>query len=92
MIIMENTENYKLVNTISMKLDAFQQLVEMLTDGLATVEYEFGAYISHTDKADENGQYWNESITDTLSRYFNAKVTGWHSDTAENPTIFICYE
>ena len=44
---MENTENYKLVNTISMKLDAFQQLVEMLTDGLATVEYEFGAYICY---------------------------------------------
>ena len=89
---MQNTENYRLVNTIAMELDEFTELVEKLTDGLATVEYEFGAYITETDKADETETYWNEDMAVTLSKYFDVTVTSWHSDTCEYPMVFICYK
>ena len=89
---MKNIENYRLIKTIAMEIDDFAELVEKLTDGLATVEYEFGAYISDTDKADEIGVYWNEDMTVTLSKYFDVNVTSWHSDTCDYPMVFICYK
>lgn len=89
---MKNTDNYNLINAITMNLDTFKELVEEITDGLATVDYEFGACITSTDKATETDEYWNESITDTLSKYFGVTVTSWHSDVCEYPMIFICYK
>lgn len=78
---------------IMMSLPDFTELIETLTDGLKTVEYEFGAYITHSDKADEMDQYNNEDATEILSRYFNKNVTSWHSeDNEENPQIWIVYE
>ena len=88
---MKNTENCKLIKTITMDLYMFKELIEELTDGLATVEYEFGAYITETDKANETEIYWNENITATLSKYFDVNVTSWHSDTCAYPIVFICY-
>ena len=35
---MKNIENYRLIKTIAMEIDDFAELVEKLTDGLATVE------------------------------------------------------
>lgn len=91
---MRNVENYKVVKAITMSLNDFKELVEKLTDGLATlatVEWEVSACIISTKKADETEEYWNEDMAVTLSEYFGEEVTGWHSDGCEEyPTIFIC--
>ena len=89
---MKNIENYKVLSAIVVGLDDFTELVEKITDGLATVKYEFGAYIVPTRKAETTNEYWNEDMTETLSRYFEVGVTSWHSDTCEFPMVFICYK
>lgn len=89
---MKNTKQYTLINTIAMELEDFKKLVEKLTNCLKTVEYEFGAYITDTQKAIDMDTYWKEDIHITLSNYFDTTVTSWHSDTADYPTVYICYK
>lgn len=89
---MKNIEGYNLLGVIAMPLEEFETLVDKLTDGLQKVEYEFGAYIVHSDKAEETEEYINEDMTTILSRHFDVEVKSWHSDTNEYPMVFICYE
>lgn len=78
---------------LMMEYDDFKELVETETDGLKTVDYEFGAYINHSDKAEEEETYDNRDATDILSDYFDVNVTSWHSDTnEEHPCVYILYE
>lgn len=90
---MKNTEKFKLMGVIAMTLDEFTELVEEITDGLLTTEYEED-FISFTDtdKAEMEETYWNEDIEKALSDYFDIEVVSWHSDGCEYPTIFICYK
>ena len=79
-------------NCILMELDTFKELVENLTDELKTVEYEFGAYITDSEMAEELGECDERDITEILSEHFGVNVTSWHSDTDdENPCVWIIY-
>lgn len=89
---MKNVRENQLKKCIFMELDEFISLVERLTDGLQTVEYEDGVYLISTDKADETDTYWNEGITETLSKYFGVEVTSFHSDNCEYVGVWICYK
>jgi hypothetical protein len=77
---------------IMMKLDTFTSLVEKLTNGMKTVAYEFGAYITDSEKTEETKTYEVCEITDLLSEHFGVKVTSWHSDTCDsNPCVWIVW-
>lgn len=89
---MKNVRENQLKKCIFMELDEFTRLVENLTDGLQTVEYEDGVYLISTDKADETDTYWNEAMTKTLSNYFDVEVTSFHSDSCEYVGVWICYK
>ena len=89
---MKNIGNGQLKKCIFMELDEFTKLVENLTDGLQTVEYEDGVYLISTNKADETDTYWNEDMTETLSNYFDVEVTSFHSDGCECVGVWICYK
>jgi len=89
----KNTEKFNLLGTITMTLDKFTELIEEITDGLLTIEYEEDFISSaDTDKAEMEEVYWNEDIEKALSNYFDVEVVSWHSDGCEYPTIFICYK
>lgn len=88
---MKNVRKNQLKKCIFMELDKFTSLVERLTDGLQTVEYEDGIYLISTDKADETDTYWNEGMTETLSKYFGVEVTSFHSDSCDYVDVWICY-
>lgn len=89
---MKNVRENQLKKCIFMELYEFASLVERLTDGLQTVEYEDGVYLISTDKADETDTYWNEDMTETLSNYFDVEVTSFHSDSCEYVGVWICYK
>jgi len=88
---MKNAENFTLGRVIMIPLDEFRELVERLTDGLKTVEYEFGIYYSDTEKAEKSDVYWNQYITETLSEYFGVEVTSAHADDGEPPLVYVIY-
>lgn len=75
---------------IFMKLTDFYKLIYNLTNGLKEVKFEFYVYIVNSDKAYDEGIFWEEDIIETLSNYFGVKVTSFHSDESE--CIWICYE
>lgn len=90
---MKNTEKYTKLGVIAMPLDDFEELIDEITDGLQKVEYEDGgAYIVHSEKAEETDEYINEDMISILSKHFDVEVTSWHSDNCEYPMIFICHK
>jgi hypothetical protein len=77
---------------IMMEYDMFKELIDKLTDGLKSVEYEFEAYIEDSEKSDIEGRREERNICDILSAHFGVNVTSWHSDTNdENPCVWIVY-
>ena len=90
---MQNLTNYMYQHDcIMMEMDVFKSLVERLTDGLKTVSYEFGAYLTDTEKAEETGVFETREMTDILSEHFGVHVTSWHSDTNEScPCVWIVW-
>lgn len=90
---MKNTDKYSLKKCIFMTLDSFKELVLELTNGLKKVQYELdGIYFEDTDEAEESETYWNEYMTDTLSKYFDVQVTSIHTDDCEVLGVWICYK
>lgn len=89
---MKNVKEKQLKKCIFMSLDEFTRLVEDLTDGLQTVEYEDGVYLINTTKAEETDTFWKKNITETLSKYFDVEVTSFHSDSCEYVGVWICYK
>lgn len=89
---MKNINENQLKKCIVMSLDEFTRLVENLTEGLQTVAYEDGVYLISTDKANETDTFWNEDMTETLSKYFEVEVTSFHSDSCECVGVWICYK
>ena len=47
---------------------------------------------NQTEKAEETETYWNEDITETLSKYFDVTVTSVHADDSEYLRVWICYK
>lgn len=78
-------------HTIFMTLPGFTKLVEKLTNGLKTVEYEFSIYITDTEAARDSEIYFNVPIEDALSDYFGVTVTSFHSDGFTPEGVFIVY-
>ena len=98
---MKNISKYQLKKCIFMSFEEYQKLILDITDGLKEVYYDFdGIWYDDTDKAEETGVYHNEYMTETLSKYFDVKVTSVHADDADCPCIFdtdcrgiwICYK
>ena len=89
---MKNIKDYQLKKCIFMELDVFTRIIEKITDGLLTVEYENGVYITHSQKAANTDTWRNEDILKTLSRYFDVNVTSFHSDSCECVGVWICYK
>lgn len=81
------------VNCIFMTLEEFQALVLNLTDGLREIEYELeGIGFNDTEKSEEIDTYWNRSLNETLSEYFQVPVTSVHADDSDPIGIWICYK
>lgn len=76
-----------------MELGDYKELIHKLTGGLKNVEYKYdGIYYEDTEKAEEAETYWNEYITETLSKYFDVTVTSIHADDCEYFGVWICYK
>lgn len=88
---MKNVKENQLVKCIFLDLEEFEELIDELTNGLKKVEFEFSAYITDSDKAEETEEYWEEDIKETLSKYFDVEVVSYHSDDSEYSGIWICY-
>ena len=91
-IKVKNVRENQLKKCIFMELDVFTKLIEEITDGLLTVEYEDGIYITSTQKTEDTDTLWNENILETLSKYFDVEVTSLHSDNCEYVGVWICYK
>lgn len=90
---MKNVENYQLKKYILMESDDYKELINKVTDGLKTVEYKYDdIYYEDTEKAEETETYWDEGITETLSKYFDVTVTSVHADDYEYLGVWICYK
>lgn len=89
---MKNVRENQLKKCIFMELDEFTNLIEKITDGLQTVEYEDGIYMTSTQKAEDTDTWWNEDILESLSKYFDVEVTSFHSDSCEYVSVWICYK
>lgn len=91
-ITMKNVENYQLKKCIFMELDDYEELINKVTDGLKRVECKYdGIYYEYTEKAKETETYWNEHITETLSKYFDVTVTSVYIDDCKYLGVWICY-
>lgn len=89
--IMRNIEKYNTCGCITMSDSDFLELIDTLTDGLLSVEFNYdGLSFYHSKKAEETDTYWNEDINKTLSDYFETNVTSIHIDDAESPLVWIC--
>lgn len=78
---------------IMLTYDNFQRVIDEATNGLEKVEYEFGAYLVDSEKAEETDVYENRDVNKILSDYFGVNVTSWHSDCNEEyPCIYILYK
>ena len=91
-IKVKNVRENQLKKCIFMEVDVFTKLIEEISDGLSTVEYEDGVYITHSQKAADMDVWWNEDILETLSKYFDVNVTSFHSDSCEYVGVWICYK
>lgn len=89
---MKNVQKNQLKKCIMMLFDDFKDLIEELTDGLATANSEYEIYISETPKAVDSNTYWDKEIIDTLSEYFDVTVTSFHSDNFTPACVWICYK
>lgn len=89
---MKNTKYATIGKVIMVSLKEFTRIVENETDGLKTVEYEFGPYIVHSGKAEETEVYDQRDINEILSAYFDVEVTSFHSDDCETPIVYIVYK
>ena len=91
---MNNEKKYeiKTAKAMMIKLPEFTKIVEEATDGLKTVEYEFGPFLVDTEKAESSETYENREPNTILSNYFGVKVTSFHSDDCEFPLVYIIYE
>ena len=90
---MRNVSSSMLKKCIFMDLEEFKDLINNVTGGLKRVKYEpDGIYYEDTDEAEEVETYWNEHITETLSKYFDVKVTSIHADDCEYVGVWICYK
>lgn len=88
----KHTNEYRLEPCIFMTFESYNKLIAEITDGLKYVECSLdGIYYMDTDKAEETKVYFNEHITDALSKYFNVTVTSVHADDSDSIGIWICY-
>lgn len=89
---MKNIRKNQLKKCIFLTFEEFKSLVEDITDGLLTVEYECGGiFLPHTEKSEETDSYWNKDITEALSKHFDVEVTSYHADDCDAVGIWICY-
>lgn len=89
---MKNVRVSQVKKCIFMELEEFEEVVNEVTGGLKKVSYECdGIFFEDTDKAEETEEFWNEEMTDTLSRYYDVEVTSIHADDCEIVGIWICY-
>ncbi len=89
---MKNVRESQLKKCIFMELDDYKELIDKVTDGLKGVECDFGLCYMFTEKAEKTNTYWNESIEETLSKYFDVTVTSIHTDDCEEYIgVWICY-
>ena len=91
---MKNVKENQLKKCIIMAFDEYNKLIHDITDGLQKVEYECGIlWHDHTDKAETTETYHNEDINETLSKYFDIKVTSVHTDSHHGCLgVWICYK
>jgi hypothetical protein len=89
---MKNIKNYKLKKCIYMSVNDFSDLIYKITDGLTQIEYENGIYLTHSKKAKEKDEYWNEDIKNTLSKYFDIEIISYHVDFMDSVGVWICYK
>lgn len=90
---MRNVDEKMLKKCIFMPFEQYQKLVLNLTDGLKGVEHEIdGLFYEDTDKAENSDTYWNEDVTETLSKYFDTTVTSVHTDDCDYLGVWICYK
>lgn len=90
---MRNVDEKMLKKCVFMPFEQYQKLVLNLTDGLKCVEHEIdGIFYEDTDKAENSDTYWNEDITETLSKYFDTTVTSVHTDDCDYLGVWICYK
>lgn len=89
---MKNVLENQLRQCILMSFDEFKDLVEELTNGLATAHDKFEIYISETSKAIKSKTYWDKEMVDTLSEYFGVTVTSFHSDNFTPSGVWICFK
>ena len=75
-----NTLYKKEFKCIRLTLDEFTRMVETMTGGLKTVEFETKAMIVDSDKADVMNTYWEEHILETMSKYINEPVVSFHAE------------
>lgn len=88
---MKNIKENQLKKCIFMTFDEFKSVIEEITTGLCTVEYEYGVYLVDTDIALETYTTWEENILETLSKHFDVEVTSYHSDSCDVIGVWICY-
>lgn len=87
------TSNIEHKPCIILELDEFRKLIEAISGGMLTVDYEFGAYLHDTELATSTNHL---NLTDSytlLSEYFGIPITSWHSDTdTDAPFVYLIYE
>lgn len=90
---MKNIRKNQLKKCIFLTFEEFKSLVEDITDGLLTVEYEGcgSIFLPRTKKSEETGIYWDEDIMEAFSRHFDVEVTSYHADDCDTVGIWICY-
>lgn len=89
---MKHVRQEELKSCIFKTFDEFKQLIETLTGGLLTCEYEYdGLSMTPTEKSKTTGTEWTEDITETLSKYFGVTVTSYHADDSDLLCVWICY-
>ena len=91
--IMKNVSESEIKKCIFKEFDEFKSVIEEITDGLLTCEYDLdGLCTTETKKAEENETYWEENILNALSEYFGVEVTSFHADDSDYLSVWICYK
>jgi inosine/xanthosine triphosphate pyrophosphatase family protein len=90
---MRNIENYSLKKTIFMTFDEYKELIKNVTNGLKEPKYEYdGLYYEDTEEAIKQDKYFEENIVESLSKYFDTKITSVHADDSEYLGVWIVYQ
>lgn len=90
---MKNVKQNEIKKCIFKRYHEFRHIIEDITDGLMTCDYDLdGICMMGTEKADETGRCWNGNILAALSNYFEADVTSFHADDADQLCVWICYK